>query len=103
MYDFTFWIYFVTLAILLTYIVLGFLVAFEGILAMGGSRFAIKWIRRQFSLGGFIWASKVCYPFFIIVYFFFEKLPFYLGLDDSLTDFDLDKMIEKIFKDEYKL
>ncbi len=98
-----FWLYFITYAILLTYIVLGFLVAFEGILAMGGSRFAIKWIRRQFTLAGFIWASKISYPFFLIVYFFFEKLPFILGFDDDLTKFDMDKMIKNIFKDEYRL
>jgi len=103
MLDFTFWAYFVALAILLTYIVLGFLVAFEGVLAMGGSKFAIKWIRKQFSLGGFVWASRVSYPFFLIVYFFFEQLPYFLGEEDTLTAFDMDEMILKIFEDEYKL
>ena len=103
MHDFTFWLYFITLAILLTYIVLGFLVAFEGVLAMGGSRFAIKWIRGQFSLEGFLWASRVSYPFFIVVYFLFEQLPYFLGLSDRLTIFSMSEMIMKIFEDEYKL
>ncbi len=103
MHDFTFWLYFVTLAILLTYIVLGFLVAFEGVLAMSGSRFAIKWIRKQFSLEGFLWASKISYPFFIVVYFLFEQIPYFLGFEDDLTTFCMSDMMMKIYEDEYKL
>ncbi len=103
MFDYIFWTYFITLAILLTYIVLGFLVAFEGVLAMSGSRFAIKWIRKQFTLKGFIWASKVSYPFLLLVYFLFEQLPYYLGFDEKLTKFCMSDMIMNIFGDEYKL
>ena len=94
---------YISLAAILTYIVLGVLFAFEGILAMGGSKFAIRWIRKKFTLKGFLFASKFCYPFFLIVYFFMEKLPYFLKMDDKLTKFDMDRMILNIFEDEYKL
>ncbi len=93
---------YLSLASILTYIVLGFLFAFEGVLAMSGSKFAIRWIRKKFTLKGFIFASKFCYPFFIIVYFLMEKLPYILKMDDELIEFDMDKMILNIFEDEYK-
>ena len=94
---------YISLASILTYIVLGFLFAFEGILAMSGSKFAIRWIRKKFTLKGFLFASKFCYPFFVLVYFLMEKLPYHLKMDDKLTEFDMDKMILNIFEDEYKI
>ena len=103
MYDLEFWLWFIILGAILTYIVLGILFAFEGILAMGGSRFAIKWIRKQFSLKGFLFAVQICYPFFLVMYFFLELLPYYLKLDDDLTKFDISRMILNIFEDEYKI
>jgi len=103
MHDLEFWLWFIILGSILTYIVLGILFAFEGILAMGGSRFAIKWIRKQFTLKGFLFATQICYPFFWILYFFMELLPYYLGMDDELTEFDISQMILNIFEDEYRL
>jgi len=103
MYDLEFWLWFIILAALLTYIVLGILFAFEGILAMGGSKFAIKWIRKKFTLKGFMFATQLCYPFFLLMYFFMELLPYYMGMDDELTKFDISQMILNIFEDEYKL
>ena len=103
MYDLEFWLWFIILGAILTYIVLGILFAFEGILAMSGSRFAIRWIRKQFSLKGFLFAVQICYPFFLVMYFFMELLPYYLKLDDDLTKFDISRMILNIFEDEYRL
>jgi hypothetical protein len=96
-------LWYIILASVLTYIVLGVLFAFEGVLAMGGSRPAIKWIRKKFTLKGFLFAVKLCYPFFLLMYFFMELMPYYLKMDDELTEFDVSKMILNIFEDEYKL
>ena len=103
MYNLEFWLWFIILGSILTYIVLGVLFAFEGILAMGGSKFAIKWIRKKFTLKGFMFAVQLCYPFFLILYFFMELLPYYLKMDDELTKFDISTMILNIFEDEYRL
>ena len=103
MFDLEFWLWFIILAFILSYIVLGILFAFEGILAMGGSRFAIKWIRRNFTLKGFLFATQFCYPFFLLMYFFMELLPYFLGLEKNLTPFNISKMILNIFEDEYKI
>jgi len=103
MYDLEFWLWFIILGTVLTYIVLGLLFAFEGILAMSGSHFAIKWIRKQFTLKGFIYVSQICYPFFLLMYFFMEVLPYILRLDNELVPFDISKMILNVFEDEYKL
>jgi len=103
MFDLEFWLWFIILGALLTYIVLGILFAFEGVLAMSGSHFAIRWIRKKFTLKGFLFATQLCYPFFLIMYFFMELLPYYLKMDDELTKFDISAMVLNIFEDEYKL
>ena len=96
-------ILYISLASILTYIVLGFLFGMEGVLAMSGSKAAIKWIRKQFTLKGFLFVSRFCYPFFVLAYYLFEVIPYKLGIDDDLTPFDMDRMILNIFEDEYRL
>jgi hypothetical protein len=96
----SFWGLFFIYASILTYLVVGFIVAFEAVLAMSGSEFAIKWIRRLYNLRGFMISVYIFYPMLWLVYFFLEILPYYLGGTKQLTKFDIPMMLYRIFPDE---
>ncbi len=96
----SFWWLFFKYAFILTYIVVGFIVAFEAILCMSGSRFAISWVRRLYTLRGFMISVYIFYPMLWIVYLFLELIPYYLGGSKELTKFDIPMMLYRIFPDE---
>ena len=87
---------------ILTYLVWGFVVAFETVLAMSGSKIALKWIRDRYSKRFFTLEVYAFYPIVLLFYIFYELLPFYLGITKNAFKFDLDFMFDKIF-DEWGL
>ncbi len=96
----SFWGYFITYASILTYLVVGFIVAFEAVLAMDGSQFAIKWIRRLYNLKAFMFSVYLFYPMLWFVYFLLEVLPYIFGASKHLTKFDIPMMLYRVFPDE---
>ncbi len=96
----SFWFLFFKYAFILTYLVVGFIVAFEAILCMNKSAFAIKWVRRLYTLKSFMISVYIFYPMLWIVYLFLEVIPFYLGGSKHLTKFDIATMLYYIFPDE---
>jgi len=92
--QFSFWYLFY--AAVLTYLVWGFVVAFEVNLAMSGSRIALKWIKDHHSYRQLYGEVKVFYPMIIIGYIFLELLPHYF-FKAVLSDFDLDGLFEKLY------
>ncbi len=96
----SFWALFFEYAAVLTYLVVGFIVAFEAVLAMTGSEFAIRWIRRLYNLRGFMISVYIFYPMLWFVYFLLEVLPYYLGGSKKLTKFDIPAMLYRVFPEE---
>jgi len=96
----SFWALFIQYAFILTYIVVGFIVALEAILCMSGSHYAIKWVRRLYNLKSFMISVYIFYPMLWIVYFLLEVIPYYLGSSKELTKFDIPMMLYRIFPEE---
>ncbi len=83
---------------LLTYLCWGFVVAFEILLAMGGSKWAIEWIRKRYRYEVLYREVKVFYPMIWVGYFFLETLPSLL-FNAERTPLDLDALFEKLYRD----
>ena len=96
----SFWIVVVKYAFILTYLAIGFIVSFEAILCMGGSKVAVKWVRRLYNLKSFMFLVYLFYPILLVVYFLLEIIPYYLGVSKNLTKFDIPRMIYTIFPDD---
>ncbi len=96
----SFWQYFFIYAFGLTYIVWGIVVAFEAVLIMAGSEFAIEWVRKRYTLKFFMFEIYLFFPFVLLGYLFLEVLPYVLGKSDSLASFDISGMIYRTFEDE---
>ncbi len=98
--NLTFWEYFFLYAAILTYLTVGFIVGFEAVLAMTGSEFAKKWIRRLYNLRGFMISVYIFYPMLWFVYFLLEVLPRLLGANIKMVPFDIPAMLYFVFPDE---
>ena len=85
---------------LLTYIIVGFIVAFEAVLCMGGSEIAIKWVRRLYTLKAFMFLVYIFYPILLFVYLILEIIPYYLKTSKDLIKFDIAMMLYNIYPDE---
>ncbi len=94
------WSLFILYAMLLTYLVIGFIVAFEAVLCMGGSKIAIKWVRRLYTLKTFMFLIYIFYPMLLLVYLFLEIIPYFFERSKVLTKFDIPMMLYTIFPDE---
>lgn len=96
--DFSFWYLF--LGAILTYLVWGFVVAFEVVLGMSGSKIALKWIKKHHSYKMLYREVIVFYPMILVGYLFLEVIPHYIVRDDPLVKFDLDKLFEELYADD---
>ncbi len=95
-----FWIELFKLIFILTYLVIGFVIAFESILCMGGSEIAIEWVRKRYKLKGFMMSTYIFFPILLLVYLFLEVIPYYTGMTKMLVKFDISAMLYRVFKDE---
>ena len=92
--QFSFW--YLLFGSLLTYLVWGFIVAFEGILAMSGARFAREWIKKRHSYKQLYYEVKAFYPLIYLGYFFLELLP-YLLWKAPKSDFDMQRLFDELY------
>lgn len=95
--EFSFW--YLLYGSILTYLVWGFIVAFEVVLAMGGSSVACEWILKHHTYKQLYNEVKAFYPMIVLGYFFLELLP-HLLLKAPLADFDLDRLFDELYKGE---
>lgn len=91
-----FWFLHILYAIILTYLVLGFIISFEVNAAMGGGKFAIEWLRKHFSYEELYWSVIVFYPLLKLGYFFLEYLPSFFT-HQIRCRFDLEHLFEELF------
>ena len=91
-----FWFIYIAYALVLTYLVLGFIIAFEVIAAMGGGKFAFKWLRKHFSYNELYWSVIIFYPMLRLGYFFLEYLPSFIT-HGIRCQFNLDALFEELF------
>ncbi len=96
-YDFEFWILFTSFFLGMTYLVLGFIIAFEVTLAMTGSGTAMKWIKEHCSYKELYAEVIIFYPMILLAYFFLEILPHYLFSVDRV-EFDIQNLFDKLYK-----
>lgn len=95
--QFSFW--YLLYGALLTYLVWGFIVAFEVNLAMGGSAFAKSWIIKHHSYRQLFLEVKAFYPMILVGYFFFELLPSWLWHEPK-TPFDLVTLFDELYGED---
>jgi len=94
--DVEFWLIFIALFTGLTYLVWGFVVAFEVVLGMGGSRFALRWIKAHHTYKYLYVEVLVFYPMILLGYLFLELVP-HLFFGARLSPFDMDGLFERLF------
>ena len=97
--QFSFW--YLLYGSVLTYLVWGFVVAFEVNLAMSGSQLALEWIRKHHSYKQLYGEVKVFYPMILVGYFFLEILPHRLWHVPQ-THFDLDALFKTLYDTDRK-
>ncbi len=91
-----FWFFHIAYALILTYLVLGFIVSFEVSAAMNGGELALKWIRKHFSYEELYWSVIIFYPMLKLGYFLLEELPSFFT-HNIHCQFDLDSLFEELF------
>ncbi len=91
-----FWFLHIAYALVLIYLVLGFIIAFEVSAAMSGGELAIRWLRNHFTYHELYWSVIIFYPMLKLGYFLLEILPsiFTRGIYCS---FDLDYLFDELF------
>jgi len=97
MSNFEFFFYLFVYASILTYLVLGFIVSFEAMLLLNEVPSAIEWVRKWHKASGFKTMLILFLPMLQLSYLFLERLPYYMGLSDTPTPFDLDKIFFTAF------
>lgn len=95
-----FWIEMFKLTFILTYLIIGFVIAFESILCMNGSEIAIKWVRKRYKLKGFMMSTYIFFPILLFTYLLLEVIPYCSGMTKILVKFDISTMLYRVFKDE---
>ncbi len=99
LYNFQFAFWYLFLGGILTYLVWGFIVAFEILLAMNGSRWAIEWIKKRYKYEVLYREVMIFYPMLWFGYFFLEIVPHKLfGVEK--TPIDLDALFDMLFHEE---
>jgi hypothetical protein len=94
--DIEYWIIFVELVLGLSYLVVGFVIAFEVVLGMGGSKTAQQWIKKRHKYKNFYIAVMLFYPMILLGYFFLEVIPHYL-FGKRLIAFDMQGLFDQVF------
>lgn len=84
---------------ILTYLVWGFVVAFEILLAMNGSKWAIEWIRKRYRYKVLYREVKIFYPMIWLGYFFLEIVPHFLFKVEK-TPLDMERLFQELFEEK---
>ena len=92
-----FFFYLFVYASILTYLVLGFIISFESMLALYEVKSALRWIREWHRPSTYKTMLIIFLPMLQLAYFFLEILPYYLGLHKELRPFDLDRIFYNVF------
>ncbi len=96
-YDVEFWVLFTSFFLVLTYLVLGFIIAFEVVLAMSGSSVALEWIKKHCSYKELYAEVIIFYPMILLGYFFLEMIPHYLfGVGKAA--FDIQDLFDRLYQ-----
>lgn len=95
---YSFW--FLFFAAVATYIVWGFVIAFEVVLAMTGAKWACRWLKAHHTYKQLYWESVIFYPMILIAYGLFEWLPHYLFRVKEMAPFDIQKLFDRLYGDE---
>ena len=90
--------YLAILGAILTYIVWGFIISFETMLALNDTKSAIEWIKKHHTPKTFKKLLIIFLSMLHIGYIFLEIIPYFLGFNEKLKNFDIDKVYKKIFK-----
>ena len=93
-------LYFILFAAILTYIVWGFIISFESMLALNDTKSAIDWIKKHHKPKRFKIMLIIFLPMLHLGYIFLELIPYLLGINKKLKSFDLENIYRKIFKNE---
>ncbi len=91
------WFFHIVYALVLTYVVLGFIISFEVVAAMNGGEFARRWIRKHFSYEEFYWSVIIFYPMLKLGYLFLELIPSFFT-HEIYCQFDLDALFDELFQ-----
>ncbi len=96
-YDFEYWVLFITFFLILTYLVLGFIIAFEVTLAMSDSPVAMEWIKKHCSYKELYAEVIIFYPMILLAYFFLEVVPYYV-FGVSKVEFDIQDLFNRLYQ-----
>lgn len=97
-YNIAYSFWYIFFAALLTYLVWGFVIAFEVVLALGGSKWATEWLRSHHSYRQLYAEVLFFYPMIIVGYFFLEIIPHYLFGAPKPAPFEMQRLFERLFK-----
>ena len=95
---YSFWYLF--FAAILTYLVWGFVIAFEVVLAMSGAKWACQWLKAHHTYKQLYAESIVFYPMILIGYALLEWVPHYLFRVKEMTPFDMQKLFDRLYGGE---
>jgi hypothetical protein len=98
LYTLTFSFWFLFFAVVLTYLVWGFVMAYEIVAAMGGSAQALEWIKAHHSYKELYIGSILFYPMILLGYLFLEMIPHYLFKVQEYAPFDLQKVFDRLYR-----
>lgn len=91
-----FWYLHIVYALFLSYCIIGFVVAFETTAAMGGGKFALKWLKEHFSYHEFYYSVIIFYPMLRLAYFCLEVIPSFFTREIR-CEFNLEALFEDLF------
>ncbi len=94
---FEFIYYFLIYGAILTYIAWGIIIGIESILALNGSKFAIKWIKSRHKAKNFEYMLIIFLPIIFLCYILLEIIPFLLKIENRVIRFDLTKIYNNIY------
>ncbi|WP_281951976.1 hypothetical protein [Nitrosophilus kaiyonis] len=95
MFEYIF--YLIIFSAILTYIVWGFIISFESMLALNDTKSAIDWIKKHHKPNTYKTLLIIFLPMLHLGYIFLELIPYFLGINKKLRSFDLEKLYKKIF------
>ncbi len=94
-----FWLWIIGYAVGMTYLVWGFVVSFQIVLAMSGAKWALRWIKSRYRYKTLYIEVLVFYPMILLGYLFLELLPHYIFGVKRLTSFDMDTLFKRLFEE----
>jgi len=100
MSNLEFFFYLILYGSILTYLILGFIIAFESMLALHGIPTALRWIREWHTPSGYKRMLILFFPMLQLAYLFLERIPALFGLNKERRPFDPDRIWHEVFGKE---